>query len=129
MFHGRSPPGRYEARALPNIAETRRKLITGGNIQKGFVEFTLHERGKIRHIKSVYFSKRIVQKCLCDKVLPPILTSPLIHDNGVSVRDKGVHFAVRHLIAHLSRFCHNNGYSNAGYATLFTAPFIILERV
>ncbi|MDR0376674.1 MAG: RNA-directed DNA polymerase [Spirochaetaceae bacterium] len=107
---------RYEARALSNIAETRRKLITGDNIQKGFVEFTLHERGKIRHIKSVHFSERIVQKCLCDKVLTPILTRSLIHDNGASIRGKGVHFAVRRLIAHLRQVCRNNGYSNAGYA-------------
>jgi hypothetical protein len=37
---------RYEANAMRNIAETRRKLIAGENLQHGFMEFTLHERGK-----------------------------------------------------------------------------------
>jgi hypothetical protein len=109
---------RYEANALRNIAETRRKLIAGENIQSGFVEFTLNERGKTRHIRSVHISERIVQKCLCDTVLVPVLSNSLIHDNGASVKGKGVHFALRRLITHLSRFYRKNGYANTGYALL-----------
>jgi hypothetical protein len=59
-----------------------------------------------------------VQKCLCDKVLTPILTRPLIHDNGASVKRKGLHFAIRRLIVHLCRFYRRNGFSNDGYALL-----------
>jgi hypothetical protein len=102
---------RYEANAMRNIAETRRKLIAGESIQRGFVEFILHERGKIRYIKGVHISERIVQKCLCDYVLVPILSNPLIYDNGASVKGKGLHFAIRCLIAHLSRFYRENHFS------------------
>jgi hypothetical protein len=109
---------RFEANALRNIAGIRRKLLSGGNIQHGFVEFDLRERGKIRHIKSVHISERIVQKCLCDNVLTPILTNSLIYDNGASVKGKGTHFAIRRLIAHLSKFYRRNGFSNGGYALL-----------
>lgn len=109
---------RYDAKAMSNIADTRRKLIANENIQKGFVEFTLHERGKIRHIKSIHISERIVQKCLCDRVLVPILSNPLIHDNGASIKGKGSHFALRRLIVHLRRFYRSNGFSNNGYALL-----------
>jgi retron-type reverse transcriptase len=109
---------RYEANAMRNIAETRRKLIAGETIQRGFVEFTIHERGKIRHIKSVHISERIVQKCLCDYALVPLLSNPLIYDNGASIKGKGLHFALRRLIAHLSRFYRQNGRSNNGYALL-----------
>ena len=98
-----------------DIGETRRKLIAGESIQKGFVEFTLHERGKIRRIKSIHISERIVQKCLCDYALTPILSNPLIYDNGASVKGKGVHFAIKRLITHLSRFYRKNGNSNEGY--------------
>jgi hypothetical protein len=98
-----------------NIADTRRKLIAGENVQPGFVEFTLRERGKIRHIKSVHISERIIQKALCDQILVPILSSGLIHDNGASIKGKGVHFAVRRLITHLSRFYRRSGFSNNGY--------------
>jgi retron-type reverse transcriptase len=109
---------RFEANAMRNIADIRRKLLSGENIQHGFVEFDLHERGKIRHIKSIHISERIVQKCLCDNVLTPILTYPLIYDNGASVKGKGVHFAIRRLIAHLSKYYRKNGFSNEGYALL-----------
>jgi hypothetical protein len=106
---------RYEANALRNTAEARRKLLTGESVQCGFAEFTLHERGKIRHIKSVHISERIVQKCLCDQALVPLLSNGLIYDNGASVKGKGVHFALRRFVAHLSKFYRTNG-SNDGYA-------------
>jgi hypothetical protein len=109
---------RVEANAMRTIAGLRRKLPAGENIQHGFVEFDLRERGKTRHIKSIHISERIVQKCLCDTVLTPILSYPLIHDNGASIKGKGVHFAVRRLIVHLSRFYRRNGFSNEGYALL-----------
>jgi len=106
---------RYEANELRNIIETHRRLLAGENIQHGFVEFTLHERGKIRHIKSIHISERIVQKCLCDQVLVPILSNGLIYDNGASVKGKGVHFSIRRFITHLSKFYRHNGKSNKGY--------------
>ncbi|MDR2419464.1 MAG: hypothetical protein LBD79_10510 [Treponema sp.] len=47
---------RYEANAMWNIAETRRKLIAGASIQHGFVEFTLHDRGQnTTHKRRPYF--------------------------------------------------------------------------
>ena len=109
---------RYDAGAMRNIAQMRRKLISGENIQNGFVEFTLRERGKTRHIKSVHISERIVQKCLCDEVLVPLLSRSLIYDNGASVKGKGVHFAIHRFITHLAKFYRHNNYSNDGYALL-----------
>jgi hypothetical protein len=106
---------RYEANALRNIVETRRKLLAGESVQQGFMEFTLRERGKVRHIKSVHISERVVQKCLCNQALVPILSNGLIYDNGASVKGKGLHFAIKRLITHLSRFYRNNGKSNVGY--------------
>jgi hypothetical protein len=100
---------------MRNIAATRRKLIAGESVQSGFKEFTLNERGKIRHIKSVCISERVVQKCFCDYCLNPVLTRTLIYDNGAGVKGKGVRFALRRLIAHLSKFYRRNGNSNAGY--------------
>ena len=109
---------RYEANALRNIIDTRRRLLAGESMHQGFKEFTLCERGKIRHIKSVHISERVVQKCLCEQVLVPILSNSLIHDNGASIKGKGTHFAIKRLIAHLTRFYKKNGNSNDGYALL-----------
>jgi hypothetical protein len=109
---------RYEANALKNVVETRDKLIDGKKIQSGFVEFNLNERGKKRHIKSIHISERVVQKCLCDQVIVPILSNTLIYDNGASIKRKGLDFAVRRLIAHLGRYYRQNNFSNDGYALL-----------
>ena len=104
----------YEAHAMRNIIDARRKLLAGESVQNGFVEFDLHERGKVRHIKSIHISERVVQKALCDNVLVPLVSPTLIYDNGASVKGKGVHFALRRIIAHLSKFYKHNG-SNQSY--------------
>nr|AGS53511.1 hypothetical protein [uncultured bacterium contig00055] len=109
---------RYEADVLRNIMEARRKLLAGESVHKGFIEFDLHERGKRRHIRSIHISERVVQKCLCDNVLVPILSNSLIYDNGASVKGKGVHFAIRRLITHMTKYYRMNNRSNEGYALL-----------
>ncbi len=95
---------RYEANLLTNILETKQKLLNGEDIRRGFVEFDVNERGKVRHIKSVHISERVVQKCLCNEVLTPIFTRSLIYDNGASIKNKGISFALNRLICHLRRF-------------------------
>jgi hypothetical protein len=39
---------RFEASLFRNIAELRRKLVAGESVRRGFVEFTIRERGKVR---------------------------------------------------------------------------------
>lgn len=106
---------RYENDVLKNIIDTKEKLLNGESVQRGFVEFNIHERGKVRHIRSIHISERIVQKCLCDEVLVPIITRSLIYDNGASVKGKGISFAMNRLRCHLSRF-YRETHSNKGYA-------------
>lgn len=106
---------RYDLFLMSNLAETKQKLARGESISKGFVEFDIHERGKVRHIRSVHISERVVQKCLCDNVLTPLMTRSLIYDNGASIKNKGIHFAMNRLRCHLSRFYRENG-NNNGYA-------------
>lgn len=106
---------RYDLFLMSNLAETKQKLSRGESISKGFVEFDIHERGKMRHIRSVHISERVVQKCLCDNVLTPLMTRSLIYDNGASIKNKGIHFAMNRLRCHLSRFYRENS-NNNGYA-------------
>lgn len=108
---------KYENYIMQNVIETKKKLLDGESVQKGFVEFQIHERGKIRHIRSVHISERVVQKSLCDNVLVPVMTRSLIYDNGASVKGKGISFAMRRLRCHLSRFYRENK-SNDGYALI-----------
>lgn len=108
---------KYENYALQNILETREKLLKGDSVHKGFAEFQIYERGKVRHIKSIHISERIVQKCLCDNVLVPLMRRSLIYDNGASLKGKGISFAMKRLRCHLSRFYRENN-SNNGYVLI-----------
>jgi len=105
---------RYEMNILRNIAETVKMLESGVSVARGFMEFDLTERGKTRHIRSVHVSERVVQKCLCDRVLVPMLSRFLIYDNGASMKGKGVHFSARRLTTHMAKYFRKNG-TNDGY--------------
>lgn len=69
---------RYKAASLANVTKTHEELIAGRYRSKGFYEFDIVERGKPRHIRSVHISERVVQRCLCDYCLVPML-SRVIH--------------------------------------------------
>lgn len=100
---------RYNMTRMLNIYRTHKALHTGKDIRKGFICFDLMERGKLRHIKSVHFSERVVQKSICRNALYPILTNSLIYDNGASQKGKGTQFALDRLTTHLVRHIHRHG--------------------
>lgn len=110
---------RYEMNLLRNIESARANLSDLKNISKGFVEFDLMERGRLRHIRSVHFSERVVQRSLCANSLVPILSRGLIYDNGACLPGKGVDRAMNRLNAHLQQFYRANGFSNEGYIAVF----------
>lgn len=100
---------RYNMNYLRNILRATKDLQAGNDVRKGFIEFDIVERGKPRHIRSVHFAERVVQRSLCANALKPQLTRSLIYDNGASLEDKGIHFAINRLKAHLSRLYKEHG--------------------
>lgn len=108
---------KYKANALLNVVSTMQKLQAGTYKSSGFYEFDLVERGKLRHIRSVHISERVVQRALCDYSLIPLLTRTFIFDNGACMKDKGIDFAIRRLLTHLRR--HYANYGTEGYALVF----------
>lgn len=107
---------RFMLRRLTNVAELNQKLMYHKDIRKGFICFTLMERGKIRRIMSVHFSERVPQKSLNKNALVPVLTRSLIYDNGASQKGKGTGFAMKRLVGHLR--WHYRHYGNEGYILL-----------
>jgi hypothetical protein len=107
----------FITRAPSRIANLHRRLMNGQFKSRGFYEFDLNERGKIRHIKSVDFEERIVQRCLCDNLLVPVMTRNLIYDNSASQKGKGYHFAVKRLERHLRD--HIRQYGEEGYILIY----------
>ena len=108
---------KYIANAPFNVYETYIKLQLDKYRSPGFYEFDLFERGKARHIKSTTIGERVVQRCLCDNALIPVIARGFIHDNGASLKNKGYDFAVRRITQHLRE--HIRKYGNEGYILLF----------
>lgn len=84
---------------------------------KGTSDFTIRERGKIRNIQAVHISERVVQKCLCNYALSPLLEKSLIYDNSASQKGKGTEFARDRLYKHLQRYYREHG--SDGYVLKF----------
>lgn len=94
-----------------------KELDDGTWKSKGFYSFNVVERGKLRHIQSVTMSERIVQKCLCDHALVPVLQPTFIYDNSASTKNKGYHFAIGRCEKHLHD--HFRKYGQEGYVLVF----------
>lgn len=108
---------KYITQAPLNLLQTHRQLMAGKYKSPGFYEFDIYERGKNRHIRSTVINERVVQRCLCDNALVPVLERTFIHDNGASMRNKGYDFAVRRLTQHLQE--HYRKHRQEGYILLF----------
>lgn len=104
---------KYFLNLFTHLARTKNKLDTGKDVRKGFIEFDINERGKTRHIRSVHFEERVIQKALCSEALYPVMTYNLIADNGASQKGKGTHYATQRLIKSLLE--HYKKYGNEGY--------------
>mgnify|MGYP002622020495 CR=1 FL=1 len=108
---------KYITQAPLNVLNTYIRLQDGKFKTGGFFEFDLIERGKKRHIRSVTINERVVQRCLCDYALVPMLCRTFIYDNGASMKNKGYTFAVNRLTQHLHE--HYRKYGQEGYVLLF----------
>ena len=105
---------RYHVNLLRNTWALRDKLLRGESVVQGFICFDLMERGKLRHIRSVHFKERVVQRSLCDNALVPVLSRSLIYDNGASIKGKGIHFAMFRCRDHLREYYRKHG-NNRGW--------------
>ena len=77
-------------------------------------EFTLNERGKIRHIHGGRMRDRVVRHALCDEIVGPCTKPYLIHNNGASQKNKGVSFARIQFERDLHNYWLKHG-NNEGY--------------
>lgn len=108
---------KYIARAPLEVYRTFKRLHQGRYRSPGFYEFDLCERGKHRHIRSTVIGERVVQRCLCDHALVPVLKRTLIHDNGATMPKQGYDFAIRRYEQHLRE--HYRHYGTDGWVLTF----------
>lgn len=100
---------RYISQAPLQLYDTWVKLNDGTYQSPKFFEFDIYERGKKRHIRSTIIGERVVQRCLCDNALVPVIGSTFVHDNGACMKNKGYDFAVNRLVCHLERHIRKHG--------------------
>lgn len=104
---------RYMARVMRNVIKARRDVLSGRDIRRGFIKFDLYERGKLRHISSVHFSERVVQKSLSRTVLAPAIWPTLTVGCSANIKGKGTDYAIARLKAQLVR--HHQRHGAEGY--------------
>lgn len=107
---------KYMMNLLMNSVQSHEKLMNGQDVRQGFIEFDIHERGKARHIKAMHVKERVIQRSLCDNALVPVLRRSLVYDNGASLKDKGIHFALFRLRDMLRQYARK--YGQEGYVLL-----------
>ena len=105
---------KYEMNLLRNINRQIKSLKNNTYKPLPFNEFTLTERGKTRQIKAVSIEDRVIMKILCEKILTPQITKYLIHDNGASLKGKGLQFTRNRFETHVHKYYRKHG-SNEGY--------------
>lgn len=100
-----------------NVSVIHNELMNGKFKIKHRFNFDIFERGKKRHIQSVHIRERVVQRCLCDYCLTPLLEPTFCYDNCASQKGKGIDFAINRTKRHLQKYYREHG--NTGYVLLF----------
>lgn len=104
---------RYQKDVLRNIVRTRRDLLEGNDVCRGFICFDLVDCGKLRHITSVRISERVPQKSLSQNALVPATEPTLIKGNSANIKGRGTDYAVRLMKKHLAE--HYRRHGSEGY--------------
>lgn len=106
----------YCLHMLGNVYKARQDLLNGEDIRRGFHEFDLIERGKLRHISSVHFSERVIHKSLSTNALVPAIMPTLTAGNSANMKGRGVDYAIARLKSQLAR--HYRRHGTDGYVLL-----------
>ena len=107
-------PQRFEIDFLSEITKLKQEIESREYRTSQGTEFTLNERGKVRHIHGARMRDRVVRHALCDGELSEALRPYLIHNNGASQKGKGLTFARGMFERDLHNFWLKHG-DNQGY--------------
>lgn len=99
----------YDIRAYECTLALQELLVTGKYKLSPYNCFTLNERGKIRHIKSIKYRDRVVQKSMMDNILTPVVTKTFIDTNCASLKHKGTDYALLKMRQNLQRQVRKHG--------------------
>ena len=98
----------FEMNLAENLTMISDRLKNGTYEISGYYSFMVHDP-KDRIINALHYCDRVVQHCICDEALAPVLDKRLIYDNAACRIGKGTHFAIKRLSGFLSDFYKENG--------------------
>lgn len=104
---------KYGLNLLKNTYKIQCQLRNGTYEPDEWHLFKLNEFGKLRVIKAPSVRDTIIQHSLADDCLIPALLPYIIHDNGASLKGKGIGFTRRRFEQHLS--WHYRRHGTEGY--------------
>ena len=105
---------KYGLSLLRNTRQLQKELREGVYRQGNGSVFRLCEQGHLRLVKALTVRDTVMQHALCDTVLVPELSRHLIHDNGASLKGKGISFTRKRFERHLR--WHFQRHGTEGYA-------------
>ena len=98
----------FEMNLAQNLTELSDSLKHHSYRISGYYSFMVHDP-KNRVIHALHYRDRVVQHCLCDEVLAPVLDRKLIYDNAACRIGRGTHFALDRVSGFLSEFYRLHG--------------------
>ena len=102
----------FEKNLAMNLTSLSRSIRDGSYRMSGYYHFYVYEPKK-RNISALHYRDRVVQHCLCDELLGPLLEKRLIYDNAACRTGKGLSFALKRLTGFLTDHYRHHG--NQGY--------------
>ena len=113
VSHWKESTQQYRASLLVRNIQLQDDIRSGSYKASPTIDFTINERGKMRNINAPAVRDRVIQKVLCQEILIPQLSKPLIYDNYASLKNRGTSFARKRLDMMLRKYIRQ--YGNDGY--------------
>lgn len=102
----------FDMQLYRNLSDLKMQFENGSIRMVGYNRFIVHDP-KERIIHAPAYRDRVIQHCLCDNILAPVLDKRLIYDNAASRVGKGTHFAIYRLTGFLRT--HYRKHGSSGY--------------
>lgn len=99
---------RFMVNPLYNIDVLRNQLINKNYKVSPYNSFYIYEPKK-RLVQSAAFKDKVIQHCLCDNVLIPVLEKRFINNNFAGRKGRGTHYGLNILKYHMFEFYKENG--------------------
>jgi len=105
---GKTEVIRFEMNLAENLCFLQKQLETRQYYPKQYYQFMVHDP-KERVIHATHYPDRVVQHCLCDNIVRPVMDRRLIFDNAACRKGKGTHFAIYRLSGFLREHWRQSG--------------------